>query len=1843
MSFIKRIRVNLFTAILLSILSFVSCKNKATDIPVVDPAFAEYVSAYTSGMVASDAEVQVVLQNDSYLFPGSGKEVSEDLFEFSPSVKGKTYWKDSRTIVFKPEKPLKSGDIYVATFKLGKVCDVKESKFNKMKFGFRVIPQDYEVQITGISASEQQKDVYKLQGYIYTADKADLEKVKKMLTVSLDGKALAVTWRISEGNRRFIFEASGLQCSYQVQRLEVSWDGSPINVDKSGTKSITIPTKNEFRVLYVSNDKKQTPTFVVSFNEAIAPNQDLNGLISFSTPTTVNYSIEGNQLWVYANSLEGNVRFTVNPGVRSASGKKLQTAFETNIDFGKPKPKLRVVSGGNILPSSQSLVYPFEAVGLKSVMVQVVRIYERNVGQFFQVNNIDGSNELRRVGVPIYKKRIDLQSVGSMNVNRWCRYALDLTKIINAEPGAIYQVSIYFRKQDVAYMDCAAGTEVQGAATTSGEEDFDVDSGYGYGDYTDYYYDSDYSWDQRDNPCNSAYYTSDKMIYQNILASDLGIIVKRGKDNQLHVAVSNIKDVSAISGVEVEAYSYQQISLGKASTNSDGLATINCGKGIPFLLIAKWKEQRGYLKIDDGSSLSMSNFDISGSEIQKGIKGYITGERGVWRPGDSLFVTFIVEDRAKSIPVGHPVVFDLQNPKGQMVKRIVKRYDGSSMYAFRTATSADAITGSWSAVVKIGGVSFSKSLRIETVKPNRLKINLATSQRKVGSDGRFVGNLNVRWLHGAAAPNLRAVYQVSLNRAQANFKGFESYNFDDEGFRYTTQSLTAFDGKLNENGDAVVTCSLKAGGALPSVLNASFKGEVYEPGGEFSIDQFSVPYYPYARYVGMQLPDKDSYWYNTNKDYNIKIVTLDNNLKAVPSKVTVEVYKMNSSWWWDRNNESDVSYISQSYSKLISRTEVATNGGRASYRFRVNYPDWGSYYIRMTDATSGHTTGRVVEVYWPYEMGVAENMPEGASLLPIAADAKAFDVGKPCTIRFPGSQGAKALISIENGSKVISQEWVDAGSPSNSYSFKTNDQMAPNIYVSVWLVRPHMRKETDLPIRQYGLLKIKVENKATHLQPVVSVPDVIKPDRDVTITVSEKNGRPMTYTVAMVDEGLLDITRFRIPNPWNTFYAEEALGVKSWDVYNRVIGAYGGMIEKYFTIGGSEELRATEQGKAIRFKPVVKFFGPFTVKRGKSSHTFRMPNYVGSVKTMVVASNAEYGYGTAEKVSSVKLDVMAVPTLPRVLGPNETISMPVNVFSMGAGARTVKVSVKAEGAVRLTSAATQSISFAREGDKMLQFGIKAIAATGKAKITVTAVGGKDVSTQVVEIYVREPRSVQTKVVDAALPAGKSWSHRFAPFGIGGTNKATIELSSLLPINLSSRLGYLMAYPYGCVEQTTSGVFPQLYLQKFLVLSKDEKQRVEANVKAGIERLLSMQTLDGGFGYWKGASAADPWGSSYAGHFLLEAKAAGYSVSETALSRWISYQANTSRNWSDKGNSYDDLMQAYRLYTLALAQRPELGAMNLLKEKASVSPQALWRLAAAYALAGQRQLARGVIAKLPIKFSSYKNDYYTYGSSTRDLAMVVETLVELNMLDKAAAPIKELSKYLGGSGWMSTQETAYSLLAIAKAQKEIRPGFGINANVAVNGKDVGMSSESSLAQYSFSPSASSSVSITNKGKQMTFVRLILQGIPQVAQEKEYSNSISLRVRYSGVHGEAVDPTSISQGTDFVITADVVHPGVGGELNNITLSQIFPSGWEVQNPRLTGDVASNAAGITYQDFRDDRVYSHFDLKPGETKRIVLKVKATYAGHFYLPSFKAEAMYDAAISAGSEGKWINVTVKK
>jgi uncharacterized protein YfaS (alpha-2-macroglobulin family) len=312
--------------------------------------------------------------------------------------------------------------------------------------------------------------------------------------------------------------------------------------------------------------------------------------------------------------------------------------------------------------------------------------------------------------------------------------------------------------------------------------------------------------------------------------------------------------------------------------------------------------------------------------------------------------------------------------------------------------------------------------------------------------------------------------------------------------------------------------------------------------------------------------------------------------------------------------------------------------------------------------------------------------------------------------------------------------------------------MAPNVYVNVTLLQPHASTKNDAPIRMYGIVSLEVINKNTVLEPKLVMPDVVRPEQKTTIKVSEKNGKPMTYTIAVVDDGLLDLTRFKTPNAWTDFYKREALGVRTWDIYDDVIGAYGGKVNQVFSIGGDASLGGGKAKKANRFKPVVIYLGPFKLEKGQTkSHQIKIPKYIGSVRTMVVAANAEEAaYGSAEKTTTVKSPLMLLASLPRKISPSEKVTLPVTLFATEKNIKNVSVQVKTNGLVKVLGNASQIVSFTQPDEKMTYFNLEVGQVTGIEKIQIIATSGKEKSVYEVEVDVTNPNPVTNAFSDYVL-------------------------------------------------------------------------------------------------------------------------------------------------------------------------------------------------------------------------------------------------------------------------------------------------------------------------------------------------------------------------------------------------------------------------------------------------------------------------------------------------------------
>jgi uncharacterized protein YfaS (alpha-2-macroglobulin family) len=540
------------------------------------------------------------------------------------------------------------------------------------------------------------------------------------------------------------------------------------------------------------------------------------------------------------------------------------------------------------------------------------------------------------------------------------------------------------------------------------------------------------------------------------------------------------------------------------------------------------------------------------------------------------------------------------------------------------------------------------------------------------------------------------------------------------------------------------------------------------------------------------------------------------------------------------------------------------------------------------------------------------------------------------------------------------------------------------------------------------------------------------------------------------------------------------------------------------------------------------------------------------------------------------------------------------------------------------------------------------ARLGVATVKVTAVSGSERAVSKTELQVRAPNPRTTKVIDADLEEGQEFSEVIQPVGMKGTNNATLEVSQLMPMNLEKRLKFLVRYPHGCIEQITSAVFPQLFLENLIKLDDKRKKEIQSNVRAGINRLIEFQLSEGGFGYWPGSDHVSHWGTNYAGHFMLEAKEKGYDVPQGLLNGFLRYQKKAARHWSVEPY-YDtyrntSLVQAYRLYTLALAGEPEKGAMNRLRKTEDLSLKGKWRLAAAYQLTGKTEAAESLVKDISTHVEEYTELGYTYGSGMRDRAMILETLIMLKKDDLARKIALEMGERLGSDRWYSTQTTAYTLMALAKLLGANDPDEPLKFEYAIGDSQWKKAvTEVSVSQFEIpiNEKEQISVKVRNLSSNMIFTRVVQDGIPVTGEEQSQSNDLNMRITYLDMEGEQIDPAKLTQGTDFRVKITVSHPGIRDDYEELALTQIFPSGWEIHNFRLddASSYQERSDEPEYQDIRDDRVYTYFDLDKNKQKTFILQLNASYLGKYYLPAVRCEAMYDKSISAQKTGKWVEV----
>ncbi|MCC8035974.1 MAG: hypothetical protein LIO77_08620, partial [Rikenellaceae bacterium] len=1037
---------------------------------------------------------------------------------------------------------------YTITADLGALAAVS-GEGAKFSFSFSTYPLALRGNLASFTTTEGKDDSYDMVLDLRSPDREEAATVEGLVKFS---ETVDAVWEHAPDGKQHTLTITGVEAGKAPRYITLSTEKRS-GAEKGEIASVRIPAKGEFGIYdvrYVSEPQKYIEAV---FTAQLDGRQDMDGLAFIAGEKPQKVEVDGNILKIYPEaSQSGTIKVMFTESIRSASGILLNDNLTFEIETESDAPAIKMLGDGVIMPSGGALTVPFRAVYLRGVVAKVIKIPENNMGHFFQNNSINEGRQLVQVGRLVARKTVFFDADIS-DFTRWGTYAIDLRDIIEPEPGALYRLELSYNRDLNTYPcdDYQPRTREEIMA----EEELNLlsematyDKGksrtyYYYYDYDDYDYDYDdydydydwyyYDYHERDNPCSESYYYR-KVFSKNILATDLGLIVKGEEGGGMVGMVHNLNTTEPVADAEVTVYNYQNMPVGKGRTDASGKARIAVKGGVPYYVKAASGPHRVYIRTDRGDALSLSTFDVSGEVVRKGIKGFIYGERGVWRPGDTLFLSFMVSDRDGTLPADHPVVLELYNPLGQQYVRRVAPQGSYGIYSFEVPTDPDVPTGSWEAKVTVGGIEFSKRLRIESIKPNRLKIDFNFDDDILIANTNVTANFHTEWLQGATARNLKYEINATVSASKTTFPKYAGYSFDDELKTFDAEQMHFASGTTDENGDAKPSGTIHVGKNSPGMINVMFDTKVYEESGDFSIDVLNRKFTPYKRYVGIVSPQVGKAHLNTKENHKFEVVSLD--YKGVPAadvRVEVEVYRVGWYWWYSSSNERLANYLSSSYNRPEKSVSLRTDSnGKGSFDLNFSDSEWGTYYIRVKDEMGGHSAGTLAYFDWPYLQG--QRGAEGAtaaSLLTLKTDRDEYNPGDKILLTFPSSEGSRALVSIENGSKVIGVEQHVCDKGETTIAIKADEDMMPNAYLHVTLIQPHGNSGNDLPIRLYGVVPVTVTSPGSRLRPVLSMKDEILPGSKYEVTVSEEKGRPMAYTLAIVDEGLLDLTRFATPRP----------------------------------------------------------------------------------------------------------------------------------------------------------------------------------------------------------------------------------------------------------------------------------------------------------------------------------------------------------------------------------------------------------------------------------------------------------------------------------------------------------------------------------------------------------------------------------------------------------------------------------------------------------------------------------------------------------------------------------------
>jgi len=1474
-------------------------------------------------------------------------------------------------------------------------------------------------------------------------------------------------------------------------------------------------------------------------------------------------------------------------GMPSREGQALKETYTQMVVIPDYSPSWSFESPGMYMSLKGNQTLPVKALNVDKLKVKIHKVYDNNI--VYLLNNMSSYRIPDDLGLDVFEKEIN--TAGPLNEKR--EVPIDLKEILDDDSRGLFFMNI--------------------------------------------------------NEPDSYYWRGTNKL---IFITDIGIVVKKSESGLL-VWLNSLADTSAIAGATVKVFTKTNQQIIQGISDENGLVHFKnldySGDKKPFVVTASTEKDLSFIEFEK-CILSETDLDVQGRPyINSGYEAFIYSDRGIYRPGEEVRLRALLRGRGSKLTESFPVILDIRRPDGQRFKKITRILSEFGSIDIDLDIPDYALTGVYRVTCQLPGadeVLGDYTFNVEEFMPDRLKVKINTADKRFSLLDLIPINIKAEHLFGAPAKQREVSVICNLKAIDFESKEYKNYVFGDETKVFSTRTLTLSEKVSDDNGEANFELNIPEGLLPPSSLKASINATVKELGGRAVtsvIDRFVDPY-PY--YIGLKKEVEGYASLNQETRFNYLVVSPEGKKIETP-ELEVTVSKVIWDYTLKKDQNGRYRYISEDREEIVLEDSIKAKDASGVFTFTPK--NWGNYIIRI-GGKDNNTHAASFKFYCSGYGAMAWAM-ERPDRIELKLDKENYNPGDIAKLVIKSPFKGKALIAISRD-EILFTKLIELTDSTQEIPITIDQSFEPNAYCSVTIIKPVKLSQEHASCRAYGVIPIMLNNLSHKLDVNLTSPKQASPGDTISIDISVKGSSPFfeptELSIALVDEGILCLTGFSIPDPFNFFYGKRANGIKTSDIYSLLIPEFE---DKRIGSDSSPSAGATRKGfdpkkhlnpiSAKRVKPTVLYKSRVTTdQNGKASLKFKIPKFNGNLKVMVVAAGNR-DFGNAEENIKITEPLMIQSTLPRFLSSDDEFIVPVSIFNTTGIDGKVVVSLETSEGFTILSKNSFEANLINNQETAVSFKLRSPPTPQKGEITIKASLDKYSTSQRTEIPIRPIAPFTTISGSGAIKAPTDAKISIPGGWLKGTEGYSLSIMSLPGLQFAGGLKFLVKYPYGCIEQTTSMTYPLLYLADIGAVvdpGKFSPNMINTYIDSGIQKILAMQIYTGGFSMWPGYQRTYDWGSIYATDFLVEADKAGYAVPKFERTMALDYLVKI---LSGKEDDYNIDLKAYSCFVLSKAGKAKNSWIRRLQErKDELSSDSRFYLAASLAALGDKDAVLEILGQGFSDQAIERDTGDNLNSYVKQNATALSVCMDLDP-DNPMVPVlvKRLSDSMEKGKWGTTQDNAAALCALGKYTRFIaNQEASYSGSVSLGNALIAEFDNANNAKIKNIDLGDKPVNISLNGKGTAYYYWSSEGVPEKGEIEERDKGIKVRRKFFTRYEEPLDFEKIKQGQIIVVDISIEAESI---YKNIVVEDLLPAGFEIENARISTreDTLSSTSGFfepDHIDIRDDRLLLFTDLPRTKDLHYRYVVRAVTKGKFKLPPISASCMYDPSIvSVNGQGE--------